>query len=375
MNKNINTIVELLSGEGRLFFYGSTAILKYRNHPLKIYNILTDINIAVIGQITSDLKFSGDLGIDAYCVADEGTIINFMIHDFGSSCNDMDYLVKINRIMNDSPLFNFFYSPAKNRFYTIDGLFFRNIKRDTVKWDDYSTLSTEEIIDMAIAAGEKKIKIFSSGAVEKHAVDRYADKKSFLYMLEAVLTSRHPYYALMVLKNSALLEYFFPFLNDLKGVRQDRLLHPEGDVYEHTLYCFKFLKNPSLKLSYGLLLHDYGKSLENYNKGYKEHSRLGAKKVRELLRPLGYGEKFIRDVAYLVEYHMINSYFFRIREDSKEELFNNELGLDLLRLFKADTLGSIGKLDVYFDIVSSLKKEVFRKSRDSFKMPRDYWIN
>ena len=154
-----------------------------------------------------------------------------------------------------------------------------------------------------------------------------------------------------------LLDLFFPFLNDLKGIEQDRYYHPEGDVFNHTINCFKYVTKPSLRLAYGLLLHDYGKSKTVYNNGFKDHSQLGSKNVKNILNPLGYDEYFIKDVEFLVEYHMINSYFYRISDDKKDQIFNNELGLDLLRLFKADTMGSIGKLDVYYDIVSNLKRK------------------
>ena len=53
---------------------------------------------------------------------------------------------------------------------------------------------------------------------------------------------------------------------------------------------------------------------------------------------------------------MVNSYFHRLPDIHKKEMFDNDLGVDLIKLFKADTLGSIGKLDNYYDIVSKLKK-------------------
>jgi hypothetical protein len=152
------------------------------------------------------------------------------------------------------------------------------------------------------------------------------------------------------------LQKIFPFINKLRGVKQDRSLHPEGDVFWHTLNCFQYIKNPSLRLSYGLLLHDYGKSIQTTGKGFKEHSSLGYREVKKILKQFGFFDPFIKEVEFLVEYHMINSYFYRINEKEKENIFGNELGMDLLKLFKADTMGSIGKLDTYLDIVSKLKK-------------------
>jgi len=358
---------------GKVFYYGSTAILKYKNQPIKIYNIITDIDIGAIGQVTSDLKFSSDLSIDAYTIVND-KIINFTVFDFNKTCNDYSCLQEVSIFKKNNPLYCFFYSPENKRYYNIKNRNFADIKKNIIRYDDPFNLSIEDMIDLSILSGEIKFKI-SIISEDDISVNKNLDLKSFFYLIERSLTSTHPYYALITLKKFGLLEYFFPFLDDLKGISQDRCLHPEGDVFEHTLYCFKYLKNPSLRLSIGMLLHDYGKALEKYKNGFKEHATLGAKQVKKILKPYGFSENFINEIIYLVEYHMINSYFFRLKDETKDKFFNNDLGHDLLRLYKADTLGSVGKLDVYYDIISNLKKGIFKKSKNSFNIPRDYWIN
>jgi hypothetical protein len=371
----VNNVLNDLSKSGRIFFYGFTSIAVYKKKQISVFKILTDLNIAKLAEYIPDLQFSGDLRYDSYFfikdtpekgnkgAAESEIIVTFFIvetegtEETGEK-DDFSYLKNFHNADPGNPLFQFFYSFKTKKFYSFSDSFFTNLKKDVYYIEELKSAGPEDIFDISHILSEIDMMIVIKNIHHEYIKDYFAefDFVPYLPFINAVLTSKFPFRALTFLEDIGILKFIFPFLNKLRGVEQDRSLHPEGDVFEHTLTCFQFVKNPSLRLAFGLLLHDYGKAFKAPIKGFREHSNLGAREVRRILKPLGFNEPFIKDVEFLVEYHMINSYFYRISDWEKNEMFNNERGIDLLKLFKADTMGSIGKLDTYVDIISRLKK-------------------
>src|SRR6516225_7339591 len=62
-----------------------------------------------------------------------------------------------------------------------------------------------------------------------------------------------------LLDESGLLADILPEVAAMKGVEQPPEYHPEGDVWTHTLILLEQLRNPSVTLALGALLHDVGK--------------------------------------------------------------------------------------------------------------------
>ncbi len=62
-----------------------------------------------------------------------------------------------------------------------------------------------------------------------------------------------------LLDATGLLHEVLPEIEAMKGVQQPPEFHPEGDVWVHTLMMLEKLKEPSLGLALGVLLHDVGK--------------------------------------------------------------------------------------------------------------------
>ena len=301
---------------------------------------MTDLNIAKLGVVFPDIKFSKDLSIDCYLELDDGVIATFLTKE-NTEEDELSYLKTILLEENENPLMFFIFSINKNKYYLFNDLYFKNIKKNIFLLETTEGLNYIDFLDIALLASELDITIDCNNKPFFNDDNEFHENnsiKTYLPFLELILTAKRPYNSLTFLSSIGLLNIFFPFLNDLIGVEQDRSLHPEGDVYNHTLHCFQFVKKPTLKLAFGLLLHDYGKALPSL-KDFSEHSTLGANKVKEILKPYGYEDDFINDVIFLVQYHMINSYFYRINDQEKIRIFNNKLGSELLKLFKADTLG------------------------------------
>ena len=62
-----------------------------------------------------------------------------------------------------------------------------------------------------------------------------------------------------LLDSTGLLGEILPEIAAMKGVAQPPEFHPEGDVWTHTLIMLEGLREPSLTLALGVLLHDVGK--------------------------------------------------------------------------------------------------------------------
>jgi|GEM_PF-6369481 len=365
-NNNIDNLIKNISQHGKVYFYGSTAVFNYFNKTIKVYRILTDVNIAKIAQFLKNPIFTNKLYFSCYSWLDEETIVTFFI-DEEYEKDDYKYIKNVNLKHNEKYFISFCYSPVKRKYFTLLEKSLNDLKKNIINIKDLKKICLEDLLDIALITGMSKLQIKENNKqAYRYNIKNFIwysefDLKTFLPFIELVLTCKYPYQALIFLDKIGLLRFIFPFLNDLVGIEQDRIFHPEGDVFNHTIHCFQFIKNPTLRLSIGLLLHDYGKFLSKNSKNFREHSTLGVKKVRELLMPYGYSDSFIKDIEFLVEYHMVNSYFFRISNNERIRFFNNELGIDLLKLFRADTLGSIGKLDKYHEIIAMLNKKIKSK--------------
>ncbi|MEC9491766.1 HD domain-containing protein [Flexistipes sp.] len=116
-------------------------------------------------------------------------------------------------------------------------------------------------------------------------------------------------------KNSAAY-YLFPELVDSADIRQNSIFHREN-VLKHSLSVAKEI----FKIARGLniaeerrfvlitaaLLHDCGKKeawLRNNRKNFIGHDELGSRVAAEIMKRLGYPNKYIKRVSFLVRQHL-----------------------------------------------------------------------
>lgn len=104
-------------------------------------------------------------------------------------------------------------------------------------------------------------------------------------------------------------ETIFEIIPELKKADGFEHKHPHHcyDVWEHTIKALQ-KSNPDLQIRLALLLHDIGKP-HSYWEGedgvrhFPGHPEKSAQMSREILTRLGYTDKEIEDICYLVEYH------------------------------------------------------------------------
>lgn len=100
----------------------------------------------------------------------------------------------------------------------------------------------------------------------------------------------------------------FTIIPELKDCESFEHKHPHHcyDVFEHTKVAMRKSK-PDLQIRLALLLHDIGKPHSYQEDGevrhFHGHPKVSANMSREILARLGYSEKEIEDICYLIENH------------------------------------------------------------------------
>ena len=169
-------------------------------------------------------------------------------------------------------------------------------------------------------------------------------------LLEQILTGRAPEKGLRLLRETGIVDSWWPELAAMANVPHSKDHHPEGDVWEHTLATFAHRKSPDLMLSLGLLLHDVGKpqAVPQGDKRFFAHAEIGERIGRRFLTRLGFAPRLVDGVAFLGRNHMMPAALGRVRPEHAEELMSSDLFPHLLELYRADMLSSFARPEPYY---------------------------
>lgn len=168
--------------------------------------------------------------------------------------------------------------------------------------------------------------------------------------LQSVLTARRPHRGLRRLHQLGLLTRILPELETLQGCLQDKEFHPEGDVFMHTLECFRHVTHAPLGMALGLLFHDVGKPATltvDKHIHFPRHSSVGADIARAALRRLGYPRGLSDEVQFYVRNHLLRRVLRRLENGQLAAFVRHPWFENLLRIYRADIQGSIGDLGEY----------------------------
>lgn len=106
-------------------------------------------------------------------------------------------------------------------------------------------------------------------------------------------------------ENLEFLKEKIPEITNMIGFEHNHP-HHHLDVWNHTLEVIKNINNQDLELKMAALLHDIGKPFSYQDdevRHFHGHPEVSSKISENILKRLGYDEKFVKDVCYLVRTH------------------------------------------------------------------------
>lgn len=177
--------------------------------------------------------------------------------------------------------------------------------------------------------------------------------------LGRLFTGRTPGIGLSLLRESGLLAYILPEIEEMCGIPQSPESPSEIDVFTHTRTALGMLRTPSVVLAFGTLLHDVGKP-STYSpdkpRCFEGHALLGGKISEEICYRLRMSNQEINHIVDLVHSHVD---FFRpreMRQSDLKRLLNKANIDDHLELFRVNCLSNQIGLEAYTDYLKQLKE-------------------
>jgi len=186
----------------------------------------------------------------------------------------------------------------------------------------------------------------SSGQLEELPKERV-----YIEFQKLLLKSPKPSIGFELMRELGVLKYY-PELKNLIGIPQEPKWHPEGDVWIHTLMAIDKMaelkrgkEKEDLKLLFAVLCHDFGKATHTQIKPDRisawGHELAGVEPTQKFMYRLTDEHNFIKDIALLVEYHMIPTQYFNNRAKNKTiRKLSTKINIEnLVIVARADFLG------------------------------------
>jgi poly(A) polymerase len=182
------------------------------------------------------------------------------------------------------------------------------------------------------------------GLIERVSLERVRDE------LARILTEGGARRGFELLDETGLLGDILPEVAAMKGVAQPPEFHPEGDVWTHTLLLLEKLRNPTLTLAAGALLHDVGKpgTFRVADRiRFDGHVEEGVRVAHGILTRLRFSGEQIEQIEALIANHMRFKDTGQMRESTMKRFLRMHNFAEHLELHRIDCLSGNGKLDTY----------------------------
>lgn len=257
---------------------------------------------------------------------------------------------------------------AVRRDFTVNGLFYDPLTRKVLDWVG----GRADIRRKIIRAIGDPVKRFTEDKLRMLRAVRFASSLGFVIEprtmaairklagkigsvsnervrdeLVKMFTGPAPARALELLDRSGLLPEVLPEIERMKGVRQPKKFHPEGDVYRHTMLLMKQLKNAPEVLAFGCLLHDVGKP-DTYRRSdrirFNGHDRVGARITEEMLTRLRFPNDTKDKIVACVDAHMRFKDVKQMRESTLKKFMQRDTFETELEQHRIDCRASHGDL-------------------------------
>jgi len=162
-----------------------------------------------------------------------------------------------------------------------------------------------------------------------------------------------------LMDKTGLLKVILPEVVKLKGVKQPKQFHPEGDVYVHTMKALERLVKPSFELAFATLLHDIGKPrafMITDRIRFHEHERFGRDIAEKICDRFKLSNQEKDKVMWLVFKHMAFKDIEQMRVATMKRLFREPYYHELAQLHKVDRQASDLDLKPHYYAIRMYKK-------------------
>lgn len=187
--------------------------------------------------------------------------------------------------------------------------------------------------------------------------------------LNKMLLGPDPEGAIRLLSEFGVLRVALPELEAMRGVRQPKRYHPEGDVFEHTCLMLTHMPYPSVELAWSVLLHDVGKP-DTFFVGddgverFYQHDSVGAEIAEKILKRLKFSKKQTTEIIAAVGGHMRFGSVDKMKESTLRRLIADPTFRLQLELHRIDCSSSHSKMGNYILLLDKI-----REIRDELRLP------
>jgi len=187
--------------------------------------------------------------------------------------------------------------------------------------------------------------------VEENMLDELPKERVYMEFKKLLLNSQKPSIGFNLMRELGVLKYY-PELQAIIDIPQNKRWHPEGDVWNHTLLALDEMakmrsgdERRDIKLMFAILCHDFGKAThtqigENRVSAIG-HEEAGVALARGFLERLTNEHSLINSVTLLVKYHLVpTQYFINKANDKTIRKLATKVNIEeLVTVAKADFLG------------------------------------
>src|SRR2546430_2978891 len=263
---------------------------------------------------------------------------------------------------------------ARRRDFTINGMFYNPVAEEVIDFvggrADIATKLVRAIGDPAQRFAEDRLRMLRAVRFAT-VLDYHIDAKTWDALVNNAV-SIHEISAERIrdelvriflspnrgrgwdlLDASGLIRAILPEIEAMKGCKQPKQFHPEGDVFKHTRLMLDFLSQKvSVPLVFAVLLHDVAKPRtatvdETGRIRFSGHDRLGAEMTEEIMRRLRFSGAEIEGAVEMVGQHMVFKDVPKMRVAKLKRFMARPTFDDELELHRVDCQGSHRMLDNY----------------------------
>lgn len=378
--------VSKLTGAGfEAYLAGGCVRDLLRSKPPKDYDICTNATPAEVQRVFPDSVAAGKAFgvVIAKCGGMDFEIATFRIdHDYkdGRRPQSVSFSdARHDAMRRDFTINALFYDPARDTIIDyVDGL--ADLKAGVVRavGDPYARFAEDHLrllravrfqATLGFRLDDKTADAVraNAGQLSRIAAERIRDE-----FARIITESIKPGDAVQLLDALSLLEVFMPEVCAMKGQEQPADLHPEGDVFTHTVKMLNLMKTDDIRLAFSVLLHDVGKpstaKLIDGRIRFHYHAERGAELAAAIMSRFRMSTNDAEAICHIIRDHSRMTNVRDMKLSTLRKLIGGPTFSQELELHRLDRLASTGDTSTHAFLV-----ETAERMRNEPILPRP-WI-